>query len=93
MGYVSHVVPAAHSVVEICPIGVACHTAEFADWARSAKADDAIAAGAATIAMTAVDLWTRPELVVAIRAECDAADRADFDVAAPTNVRVEPPTI
>ena len=93
MGNVSHVVPAAHPVIEICPIGVACHTPEFAQWARSEKADNAIAAGAATMAMTAVDLWTRPELVAAIRAEFNAADRAEFAVAASPDFRVEPPSI
>jgi len=93
MGNVSHVVPSAHPVIEICPIGVACHSPEFAEWARSDKADTAIAAGAATMAMTAVDLWTRPDLVAAIRAEFDQADRADFAVAAPADFRVEPPTV
>ncbi len=93
MGNVSHVVPAAHPVIEICPIGVACHSPEFATWARSEQADEAIAAGAAAMAMTAVDIWADPELRSAIRSEFDAAERADFDTAAPAHFATGDPQL
>jgi len=93
MGNVSHVVPAAHPVIEICPIGVACHSPEFATWARSEKADEAIAGGAAAMAMTAVDIWADAELRSAIRSEFEAAERADFDTAAPAHFVVGDPQL
>lgn len=62
MGNVSHMVPSIHPMIAIAPRGTAIHTSEFADYAVSSTADQAIIDGAKAMAMTVVDLWSSPEL-------------------------------
>jgi amidohydrolase len=71
MGNVSRQVPSIHPLVAVAPPDVALHTAEFARWAGSPEAAEAVVDSATAMAMTAVDVWTRPEAVVEIRAGFD----------------------
>ena len=68
MGNVSRRVPAIHPMLAISPPDVVPHTPEFARWARSSAADRAVLDGAKAMAMTALDVWLRPELRAAMAA-------------------------
>lgn len=68
MGNVSHAVPSIHPMIKIAPRGTAIHTPEFATYACSETADQAVIDGAMSMAMTVVDCWTDPEALPAIRA-------------------------
>lgn len=57
MGNVSHEVPSIHPMIAVAPPGVAIHTAEFAEHARSEAGDRAVIDGAKAMAATAVDVW------------------------------------
>ena len=62
MGNISYLVPSIHPMIKVAGDGVAIHTVEFAEWARSADGDKAVLDGAKSMAMTIVDLWTSAEL-------------------------------
>jgi amidohydrolase len=62
MGNISYLVPSIHPMIKVAADGVAIHTVEFAEWARSADGDKAVLDGAKMMAMTIVDLWTSAEL-------------------------------
>ncbi len=62
MGNISYLVPSIHPMIKVAADGVAIHTVEFAEWARSADGDKAVLDGAKMMAMTVVDLWTSPQL-------------------------------
>jgi amidohydrolase len=62
MGNISYLVPSIHPMIKVASDGVAIHTVEFAEWARSADGDKAVLDGAKSMAMTIVDLWTSAEL-------------------------------
>ncbi len=62
MGNISYLVPSIHPMIKVADDGVAIHTVEFAEWARSADGDKAVLDGAKSMAMTIVDLWTSAEL-------------------------------
>jgi metal-dependent amidase/aminoacylase/carboxypeptidase family protein len=55
MGNVSVRVPAIHPLLAIAPPEAIIHTAEFAKWAASERADDATVDGAIALARTAAD--------------------------------------
>lgn len=78
MGNISYLMPSIHPMIKIAPDGVAIHTDEFASYARSASADEAIVAGAKALALTVVDFWRDQEL----------RDRArnEFEQIPPTDV-------
>lgn len=57
MGNVSHEVPSIHPMIAVAPPGVAIHTPEFADHARSEAGDRAVLDGAKALACTVVDAW------------------------------------
>lgn len=67
MGNVSHVVPSIHPMIAISPPGVGIHTAGFTGHAASAQGDAGALLGAKAMAMTIVDLWTRPDALDACR--------------------------
>ena len=52
MGNVSYLVPSIHPMIKVAADGVAIHTLEFAEWARSADGDKAVLDGAKAMAMT-----------------------------------------
>ncbi len=62
MGNISYLVPSIHPMIKVAADGVAIHTLEFAEWARSAEGDKAVLDGAKMMAMTIIDLWTSAEL-------------------------------
>ena len=73
MGNVSHLVPSIHPMIASAPVGTSIHTKQFAQFARSPMADQAVLDGAKTMAMTAIDFWTSSERQQAVAAEFQAA--------------------
>ncbi|MGH9225120.1 MAG: M20 family metallopeptidase [Acidimicrobiales bacterium] len=68
MGNVSLAVPSIHPLLAVAPPEVALHTPDFAAWANGTpEARRAVLDGAAAMAMTAVDVWLRPEALQEIR--------------------------
>ena len=74
MGNVSHLVPSIHPMIASAPAGISIHTKQFAQFARSPMADQAVLDGAKTMAMTAIDFWTSSERQQAVAAEFRAAN-------------------
>lgn len=68
MGNVSQIVPSAHPYIELVP-GLALHTKQTTEAAASAEGDKTVVDGAMEIAMTAVELYSQPELLAAAK-EC-----------------------
>ena len=73
MGNVSHLVPSIHPMIASAPVGTSIHTKQFAQFARSPMADQAVLDGAKAMAMTAIDFWTSSERQQAVAAEFRAA--------------------
>lgn len=63
MGNVSHLVPTIHPLLAVAPAGIGIHTEGFTHHAAGANGDRAVLDGAAAMAMTITDLWTRHELL------------------------------
>jgi amidohydrolase len=63
MGDISQVIPAIHAYFAIAPDEVSGHSLEMAEAAVSAAGDKAIIDAAKSLAMTAVDLLSEPELL------------------------------
>jgi amidohydrolase len=80
MGNVSHRVPSIHPMIAVSPPSVVIHNAEFATYARSEKADQAIIDGAKGLAMTTLDFFASDDLRVA--AKTDFAKSRDLSKAA-----------
>ena len=62
MGNVSHRVPSIHPMLAASPPGVVIHNPEFAQWAGSEMGDAAALDGAKSLAMTAAEYLTNPQL-------------------------------
>jgi amidohydrolase len=77
MGNVSHVVPSIHPMFAI-PTEAGNHTPGFTAAAATAEAHQAMRTAATALAMTALDLYLRPDLLKAARADFEVAhaDRA-----------------
>jgi amidohydrolase len=69
MGNVSHRVPSIHPMIAVSPPSVVIHNAEFAAYAKSEKADQAIIDGAKGLAMTTLDYFASQDLRDAARAD------------------------
>ncbi len=69
MGNVSHEVPSIHPMIGVAPPGIAIHTPEFAEHARSERGDLAVIDGAIGMARTIVDLWSDAALLEAVKGE------------------------
>lgn len=69
MGDVSQAVPAIHAYIQICGEEVAGHSHEFAEAAASKRGEDVLLIAAKALAMTAIDLFTDPELVKQMKEE------------------------
>jgi len=67
MGNVSHVVPSIHPHMMLEP-GLAMHTRRAVEMARSPEGDKAVIEGALELAMTAVELYSQPELLESAKA-------------------------
>ena len=75
MGDVSHVVPAIHPWIGLnCP-AFNLHSKGFADATITPAADRALQIGGQALALTAIDVLTRPELLDAIKAEFAEAQK------------------
>lgn len=59
MGNVSHQVRSIHPMIAVAPPGVAIHTPEFAEHARSEAGDRAVLDGAKAMACTIIDVWSQ----------------------------------
>lgn len=79
MGNISHLVPSIHPMIAAAPHGTAIHTEAFAARAAEAMADRAVIDGAKSMAMTAIDFWTRSDVQEAVRREFTEAN-PDKDV-------------
>lgn len=79
MGNISVRLPSIHPLLSIAPPEVIIHTAEFARWAVSDRADDATVDGAIALARTAADFLADPNLRKAA-GEDFAADGGPLDV-------------
>ncbi|MEA2703749.1 MAG: hypothetical protein QOD63_1694 [Actinomycetota bacterium] len=71
VGNVSYLAPTIHPMVRVAPPDVSLHSTDFARWAASPDGDLAVLDGAKAMAMTAVDLWLRPEAMAEVRAAFD----------------------
>lgn len=69
MGNVSHRVPSIHPMIAVSPPSVVIHNAEFAAYAKSEKADQAVVDGAKGLAMTALDYFASEDLRAAAKAD------------------------
>lgn len=67
MGNVSHVVPSVHPHLQLRP-GLTMHSRDSAETAATPLGDRAVVDGALELAMTAVELYERPELLAAVAA-------------------------
>ena len=72
LGRISRRWPSIHPVIKVAPEGIGIHERAFTDAAGSESGDAAALDGARALAMTVVDLWTDPALLVAARAALDA---------------------
>jgi amidohydrolase len=68
MGNVSHVVPSIHPHIRLVP-GLRMHTREATEAAGSPEGDRTLVDGALELAMTTVELYSRPELLAAAKRE------------------------
>lgn len=69
MGDVSYAVPSIHPMIQAADDGVAIHTPAFAAFACGPRGDGAVVDGAKALAWTVADLWLRPEVLAAAKAE------------------------
>ena len=69
MGNVSQVTPAIHATIAIPPRQVLLHSPEFAAAAASEEAIEGLCDAAKTLAMTVVDLLTRPAKLAEVKEE------------------------
>jgi amidohydrolase len=69
MGDISHLVPSIHPYLAIAPENVPGHTLEFKEYCASESGKAAMLDAAKALAMTAVDLFTNPELLMKTKEE------------------------
>jgi metal-dependent amidase/aminoacylase/carboxypeptidase family protein len=63
MGDVSQAVPSIHAYIQICGDKAAGHSREFAEASASKRGEEVILIAAKAMAMTAIDLFTDPDLM------------------------------
>lgn len=80
LGNVSLRVPAIHPMLAIAPEHVSLHTAEFAEWAQSERADLGVVDGAVGLALTVADFLADPDIRSGVKDEFEA-DGGVLDVA------------
>ena len=69
MGNVSRVVPSVHPFMAICDSSIASHTRGFAEASVSEQGERALMIAVRALALTGLDLLTRPELLDEAKAE------------------------
>ena len=67
-GNVSKLVPSIHPMIAVSPPTVPLHSPEFAQWAGSAEAHQAVVDGAKALAMTALDVLCSAPLLASVKA-------------------------
>ncbi len=67
MGDVSQRVPAIHPYIAIGPNDLVLHSREFAEASISSRANDVIIKAAKALAMTAIDIFAKPEILKEIK--------------------------
>ena len=77
MGNVSKLVPSIHPMIAAAPANVPLHSVEFAQWAAAESGQRAAIDGAKALAMTALDVLCRPDLVAAMQAAFAAESGSD----------------
>lgn len=78
MGNVSQELPALHPYVAIAPAGTPGHSDAFREAARSEKAQEGLIFAVKGLAMTAIDLFTKPEEVHQMQRDFEAFTRGAF---------------
>ncbi|MCC7105802.1 MAG: M20 family metallopeptidase [Chloroflexi bacterium] len=73
MGDVSQIIPGIHPYLAITDASIVGHTVEFEASAKTPRAQQAMTDAAKALAMTSLDLFYRPELLAAARAEFQTA--------------------
>ena len=68
MGNVSKLVPSIHPMIAASPASIPLHSTDFADCAASETGDRAVLDGAKALAMTALDVLCREDLLAEVRA-------------------------
>ncbi len=68
-GNVSHSVPSVYAYIGICGEEAGWHSRAVAEATRTERGHDSLIAGAKTMAMTAIDLLTNPDAIVAAKKE------------------------
>ena len=74
IGNVSRVIPAAHPYLAIGP-DLPGHTEAFREASNSERGYQIMIAGAKMLALTALDLFTQPDLMEEVRRDFEGADR------------------
>jgi amidohydrolase len=69
MGNISYRVPSIHPMLQVAPRGVPIHSPEFTAYAGAAEGDDAVLDGAKAMALTVLDLWSKPGVLAAATEE------------------------
>jgi len=69
IGNVSQVVPAIHPYISICDNSIAGHSQEFTEASASKKGHAAMLTAGKALAMTAIDLFTDPEMMKRVKDE------------------------
>jgi amidohydrolase len=72
MGNISVRMPSIHPLLAVAPADVTIHTAQFAEWAASERADAAAIDAAIGLARTAADICVDPDLRAGMAADFDA---------------------
>ena len=78
MGNVGQVMPAIHPTVSIAPEGTPGHSVAFRDAAKSEAGHEGLILAAKGLAMTAVGLFTKPEIVERMKRDFEAYKSGEF---------------
>lgn len=78
MGNVSQVMPALHPTIAIAPKGTPGHSIEFREASRSGMGHEGLILAAKGLAMTAVDLFTNPQVVEKMKRDFEAYKKGEF---------------
>ena len=74
LGNISKVVPVIHPMIKVAPTGTPIHTAAFAEYAVSPDGDRAVLEGAKAMALTIVDCWSDPRILVEAKLGFEGGD-------------------
>ncbi|WP_458413351.1 M20 family metallopeptidase [Schinkia sp. CFF1] len=68
-GNISQVVPTIHPYIKIGPESLVAHTVEFREAAKSEIGDQALITGAKALALTGLELYVKPDVLVEIKSQ------------------------